>query len=180
MYVNATRTTMDNYETRILVYRWTCVSNIITHRLMAIMEHMLAFIYICRSPFLFVIFDCNPSIQVGEARTQSPVWLWLLVPAPTQDDDKLFLGSTFGIHKGFQSKSCSRWPIWTAFICLWLARGDFEADPQFGEYRSNPPWGMIYKSLAVLGIETPILLHALSGISLRWMVGSLVGFGLFL
>lgn len=42
MYVNATRSTMDDYESRILVYRWTCVSNTITHRLMAITEHMLA------------------------------------------------------------------------------------------------------------------------------------------
>ena len=42
MYVNATRSTMDDYESRILVYRWTCVSNTITHRLTAITEHMLA------------------------------------------------------------------------------------------------------------------------------------------
>lgn len=130
--------------------------------------------------FLFFIFDCNPSIQVGEAWTQSPFWLWLLVPATTQDDDKLFVGSPFGIHKGFQSKSRSRWPIWTALICLWLARGDSEADSQFGEYRSNSPWGMIYKSLAHLGIEKQTVIQAFSGIALWWMVVALVGFGLFL
>ena len=36
MHVNDLCITKDFHESKILVYRWTCISNIINHRLMAV------------------------------------------------------------------------------------------------------------------------------------------------
>ena len=114
---------------------------------------------------------CNLQLihsQMGEAWSNSQLWLWFLVPITMWYNDQFIMGSNCIFFKRFQSSTCCRGPIWEPFVCLQLALRFIKAKIRIGTYWTHTIGGMLlYENISLLEVE---ILNEHFPISWSWVI----------